>query len=883
MAEGIVTFVLEKLSDAVVKEVLQIQGVGKQVETLSRELSRIKSFLKDADMMQTLYERQKNWVNEIRDVAYDIEDVIDNAHFLKAPENPSKELPRGCSRIVSAAKRMWSKRKRLPALHNLAGEMNEILARIQDIIQSREKYEITFSGEGSGERPKLPVRPPIVPDIDNPCVVGFDLDRDNIVQQLLDTSTKRRAIISIVGPGGLGKTTLARKVYNSNDVKRQFDVHIWVAISQEFNIMDILRKIIEQVQPLLPNDLERGEQHLLRKLYETLNGKKYLLVLDDIWTSDLWTQIGGVLPDEIGSGVIITTRIQNIVGDAEPYKLPYLTEKPSLELLLKKALPNRDLSREYPDDLYELGKQFVEKCGGLPLALVVLGGLLSKRPANYAVWSKMLQTMNWGTDGRECTEIIATSYNDLPFVLKSCFMYLAVFPEDHEINAESLIQLWVAERLIPAEESRTLEDTAEIFLEDLVQRSLVQVSWRSHVGSIRSCRIHDLLREVAIQKAKEDNFVTICSKPPDNWMSVSKARRVAVHYSGCDELMKHANPNLRSLLCFERPLPNCSQQRLLKVLGDMHKYPSDNPINFECFHGLTHLRYCKLVGSGLINTTSFESFISGLKFVETLDFGYLFDVDELLEYIWNVKTLRHVKLPRHTSGPSSSADLRTLQTLMDVKSRESWNAQLPKLPNLRSLGIEVESSFSWDLFAKLLDTLKHLTSLSLDGYQVPLEIVNMQRFPFYQDLQYLHLIDHFPNKLSLQVGMFPIHITELTLSGLQFNVDPLPVLEKLCNLRLLYLFGQENQKMSCSAGGFKQLHELMFYELGNLEELEIKSGAMPILKQVTLNSCDKLGVPLGLQYLSNLKELEVLECRKLKEHADEIRDICKHVPSIVFR
>ncbi|XP_078170455.1 disease resistance protein RPP13-like [Carex rostrata] len=884
MAEGIVTFVLEKLSDAVVKEVLQIQGVSEQVKTLSRELSRIKSFLKDADMMQTLNERQKNWINEVRDVGYDIEDVIDNAHFLKAPENPSKEHLRGYSRLAGAAKRMWSKGKGLPTLHNLGSEMNEILARIQDIIQSREKYEITFLGEGSGERLKLPVRPIIVPDIDDPSVVGFNPHRDNIVQQLLDTSTKRRAIISIVGPGGLGKTTLARKVYNSNDVKRQFDVQIWVAISQEFNLMDILRKIIEQVKPLLPNDLQRGEQHLLTKLYKTLNGKKYFLVLDDIWTSDLWTQIGGVLPDEIGSGVIITTRIQNIIGDAEPYKLPYLTEKPSLELLLKKALPNRDLSREYPDDLYELGKQFVEKCGGLPLALVVLGGLLSKRPANYAVWSKMLQTMNWGIDGRECTKIIATSYNYLPFVLKSCFMYLAVFPEDHEINAESLIQLWVAERLIPVEESRTLEDTAEIFLEDLVQRSLVQVSERSHVGSIRSCRIHDLLREVAIQKAKEDNFVTICSKPPDNWMSVAKARRVAVHYSGCDELMKHANPNLRSLLCFEWPLPNCSQQRLLKVLGDMQYY-SGKPINFECFHGLTHLRYCKLVATGLINTTSFESFISGLKFVETLDFSAVDDVGELPECIWNVKTLRHVRLPWPTSGPSSSADIRTLQTLWGVKSRESWNAQLPKLPNLRNLDIEVKSSFSWVLFAKLLDTLKHLTSLVLIGYQMPLEIVNMQRFPFYRHLQSLCLTDVSPsveNKLSLQVGMFPIHITELTLGSLQFNVDPLSVLERLCNLRQLSLVKQDNQKMSCSAGGFKQLHELEFMDLSNLEELEIRSGAMPILKEVRLLSCRMLGVPLGLQYLSNLKNLKVEFCTKLNEHADEIRDICKHVPSIMF-
>ena len=113
---------------------------------------------------------------------------------------------------------------------------------------------------------------------------------------------------------------------------------------------------------------------------------------------------------------------------------------------------------------------------------------------------------------------------------------------------------------------------------------------RSHDDSITSCRIHDLLRELAIQKAKEDNFLTIFSNP-DNWESSAKARRVAVHYSGCDELMEHANPNLRSLLCFKNPMPNCSRQRLLKVLSGMAEW-SEELIDFECYHGLHQLRYC---------------------------------------------------------------------------------------------------------------------------------------------------------------------------------------------------------------------------------------------------------------------------------------------------
>ncbi|XP_078158272.1 disease resistance protein RPP13-like [Carex rostrata] len=909
MAEGIVRFVLAKLSDVVVKEVLLLHGVGEQVETLSRELGWIQSFLKDADMKQIVNEREKHWVKEVKDVAYDIEDVLDNAFFLKDPENPSRELQSGCSRIVGAAKRMWSKPKRLPALHSLAVEMNQILARIREINESRERYGINSLGEGSGERPRLPVRPPVLPNIDDPHVVGFDHDRDNIINHLLDTSIKRRVVISIVGPGGLGKTTLARKVYNSNDVKRWFDVCIWVTISQEFKLMDILRKIIEQVEPLPPNNQDDGEEYLLTKLYKTLNGekysvedhlrpnshdpqaskkpqpKKYLLVLDDMWRSDLWIKIGEVLPDvEIGSRVIVTTRNKNIIDHAEPYELPYLTEEPSLELLLKKALPNRVLSKGCLDELNEVGKQFVKKCGGLPLALLVLGGLLLKRPASFATWTKMLQTMNWGTDGRDCTEIIATSYDDLPFVLKSCFMYFAAFPEDHEIDAKRLLRLWIAEGFIPAKESRTFEDTAESFLEDLVQRSLVQVSKRSLDGSIRMCRIHDLLRELAIQKAKEDNFLTICSNP-DNWESSTKARRVAVHYSGCDKLMEHANPNLRSLLCFENPMPNCSRQRLLKVLSTMGKL--SKLVDYECFHGLNQLRYCELSGSLSSNRRSFELFIGGLKFVETLDFSELRAHGDLPDDIWNVKTLRHVMLDwkNYTAGPSSSADLKNLQTLKGVKSRESWNAQLPKLPNLRDLVIEVENNFSWDVMANFLDTLNHLTYLYLRGSEVPQTIVEMQRFPFYQHLPSLTLHEESSspnNKLSPEVGMFPIHVTNLKLKNLQFKEDPLPVLEKLRNLRWLWLQGGEaNRKMICSVGGFQQLHELWFFGLNNLEEWEIKAGAMPILKEVKLWDCNKLRVPLGLQYLSNLKELEVSRCSELKKHKDEIHNnICKHVPHI---
>ena len=151
----------------------------------------------------------------------------------------------------------------------------------------------------------------------------------------------------------------------------------------------------------------------------------------------------------------------------DPYKLGLLTKELSSELLLKKALPYQDLTKIANIGLSHIIDQFVRKCNGLPIALVLLGGLLATKPLDHASWSKVLETMDWFADGEK---IIGTSYEDLPFGLKSCFMYFAAFPEDHQINAKALLQMWVAEGFIPKEDKRTLEETAESYLEDLVQR-----------------------------------------------------------------------------------------------------------------------------------------------------------------------------------------------------------------------------------------------------------------------------------------------------------------------------------------------------------------------------------------------------------------------------
>ncbi|KAJ1703364.1 hypothetical protein LUZ63_003143 [Rhynchospora breviuscula] len=270
MAESVVSFVLTKLGDAIVKEVLRLYGVDKQVEKVSRELSRIQAFLKDADTKRIVDERQKQWVKEVRDLAYWIEDVIDT--FLS--EVPPKEHGK-----MKAFKRWFTKSKKLPAVHRIGDEINNIEERIQEINESRIRYGISNLGEGTEGEITQPVRRIMLPDVDEADIVGFEADKEKIINLLLDKSTTRRSVISIVGTGGLGKTTLTRKVYNSDTVKTQFPVRMWVTISQKFELIDILRKIADQLDIESPKDLS---EHQLTKLYRSLAEEKYLLVLDDI-------------------------------------------------------------------------------------------------------------------------------------------------------------------------------------------------------------------------------------------------------------------------------------------------------------------------------------------------------------------------------------------------------------------------------------------------------------------------------------------------------------------------------------------------------------------------------------------------------------------------
>ncbi|KAJ1691780.1 hypothetical protein LUZ63_015935 [Rhynchospora breviuscula] len=707
------------------------------------------------------------------------------------------------------------------------------------------------------------------PDKDDPDVVGLETDTEEIVKLLLDPDTPRRRVVSIVGQGGLGKTTLAKKAYNSDKVKREFKIRVWLSISQQFELINVLSMMLEGIRSLDqdekdllkdPKSQPRAVKHFAQELNRLLKEERYLIIMDDVWTPDLWDQVHDVLPNtNKGSRVLVTTRISEIATKADstsdPYNMRYLSEEESQELLLKHAFPFQD-PKAYLDGLSDLPKKIARKCGNLPLALKVAGGSLSRKLPTYNSWHKILQKFSWHDgDGKNCTDILATSYEDTPAYLKPCFMYFALYPEDYVIEVKPLIRMWVSEGFIPEKSGTTMEETAEDYLEELVQRSMIQVVKRHLNGSIKYCRIHDLLRDLAIEKAKEINFLQIIANQGDTCCSSSTTVRRAALHCYREDIMSYTGPNLRSLVIFVDDTPIIDNFKNLKILSVINNYRFPTK---KIPKKLTQLRY-----SFQIEVKS----ISHMRNLQTFDLHY--SSYKELDCIWNIKTLRHIIISSYLRclGPPPKTDFPNLQTLKTVRIRESWLVEgWPKMPNIRVLWLYDLPPNYKESFCNFLMEAPHLTSLHVwFSNEVLYERLDMSSFPSYDHMQSLLVEGKWNNYeciggvkqyKALDVHSFPIHLIKLRISYCDFQEDPMPVIEKLKNLRKLILSGGQHCKkqLSCSARGFTRLEYLSLWNLECLE-WKVEKGGMPLLKKISIFGCRNLVAIPELQHMTRLNKL----------------------------
>ncbi|KVI04066.1 Disease resistance protein [Cynara cardunculus var. scolymus] len=275
--------------------------------------------------------------------------------------------------------------------------------------------------------------------------------------------------------GGLGKTTLATKVFNDRFVVYHFRVRAWATVSQTYIKRDFLTQILTSIG--VQKDLEETSDSQLRgKLHKQLTGKRYLIVIDDIWSIKAWDDLKLFFPNEnTGSRILLTSRLNKVALHAKPHgfvhSLPYLTKDESWELLKEKVFHGD----KCPEWLIKPGMQIAEKCQGLPLSVVVMAGVLAKETMSKYLWQKIARGAGSYivSDQKGCMETLSLSYDHLPHHLRECFLYIGGFPEDFVINIKKLIILWVAEGFIEEVTNQSMEVTAKAYLLDLIDRNLV--------------------------------------------------------------------------------------------------------------------------------------------------------------------------------------------------------------------------------------------------------------------------------------------------------------------------------------------------------------------------------------------------------------------------
>ena len=892
MAEGTVTFFAEKLSNLILQEASVFGQVEGQIKLLRNELEWMRLFLKDADSKRIYDERIKLWVNQIRNATHDAEDVIDE--FIVNMDHRQRRL--NTLKLLKCLPTCVGFADKLPFIHELDSRVKDINVMIGAIMANRSKYglgDLVASSSSTTDQVAAhkEKRPPVVEESD---VVGIEDGTEEVKQMLMKEET-RRSVVSIVGMGGLGKTTLAKKVYNQRDVQQHFDCKAWVYVSQEFRAREILLDIANRFMSLSEKEKEMRESELGEKLCEYLKEKKYLVVMDDVWSSEVWSRLRSHLPEaKDGSKVLITTRNKEIAlhatSQAFIYELRLMNDDESWQLFLKKTFQGTSTPHTLIRELEEPGKKIVAKCKGLPLAVVVLGGLLSTKEKTKPSWEKVLASIEWYLDqGPEsCMGILALSYNDLPYYLKSCFLYCGIFPEDSEIKASKLIRLWLAEGFIQRRGKETPEDIAEDYMHELIHRSLIQVAERRVDGGVESCRMHDLLRDLAVLEAKDAKFFEV-HENIDFTFPIS-VRRLVIHQNLMKKNISKClhNSQLRSLVSFSETTGKKSWRylqehiKLLTVLelGKTNMLPRD-------IGEFIHLKFLCINGHGRV---TLPSSICRLVNLQSLNLG---DHYGSIPYsIWKLQQLRHLicwnckisgqsKTSKCVNGYLGVEQLTNLQTL--ALQGGSWleGDGLGKLTQLRKLVLGglltpyLKKGF-FESITKLtaLQTLalgiekyskkrllNHLVGLERQKNVIEEKTLFPGLVPFscHAYLDVVNLIGKF-EKLPEQFEFYPPNPLKLGLWDCELRDDPMMILEKLPSLRKLELGSDAyvGKKMICSSGGFLQLESLILIGLNKLEELTVEEGAMSSLKTLEIWSCGKMKkLPHGLLQLTNLEKLSL--------------------------
>ncbi|XP_071919936.1 disease resistance protein RPM1-like [Coffea arabica] len=547
MAETVLSFVLDQLSTFLREEGPLLGGLRQEVQFIRDELGHMKAFLREAEAKEEdAQPRLQEWIKQVREAAYDTEDILDEfvARFAR----------HRATGFYGSVRRIFSSIKNLRARHRVASEIQSIKSRTKCISEGHQRYQSEYGISAQASNSVSAVNNTTwrysrddALLVEEAKLVGIDQPKKHLISQLLEGDDYQLKVVSVVGIGGLGKTTLVKKVHEDPEVRRHFPVRAWVTVSQtcEFHdlLKDLIRQLHEEGKKPVPQSIESMTATELKKFVKDFlqQAGRYAIVFDDVWDVEFWNTIKFALPESCcGNRVMLTTRRADLAAVGRfVYRMEPLSVEDSRTLFCNKIFNGGTC----PGHLMDVAKGILDKCEGLPLAILAISGLLASKDVNRIdEWEMVRRSLGCELEGTgkldRVKKILSLSYGDLPWHLKTCLLYTSIFPEDYEIECARLVNLWIAERFVEWREGMSIADVAWGYFSELVNRSLIQVTKVFYEGMPNTCRIHDLLREVILLKSREQNLVTVTTGQPTMWPS-DKVRRLVVHSCSSDNTQHH--------------------------------------------------------------------------------------------------------------------------------------------------------------------------------------------------------------------------------------------------------------------------------------------------------------------------------------------------------
>ncbi|KAK7387141.1 hypothetical protein VNO78_27675 [Psophocarpus tetragonolobus] len=875
MAETAMSLAGQHVLPKFLEAVNMLRNLPKEVADITDELESFQDFINaaeeaaEAEEYKNRRDRMKKRLMRLREAAFCMEDVIDE-YVILCEEKQQHDDP-GCPALLCEAVDFIKNHiLRLQIAYKIQ-DAKSLVRDEKDGFQSHfplEQRPENSRGNQNVTWHKLRMDPLFIQEDE---VVGFEGPMV-ILKNWLTEGQQQRTVISVVGMAGLGKTTLAKQVFDK--VHNEFECHALITVSQSYTVEGLLRdmmnKLCKEKMENPPYDVSSMDRmSLIEEVRNRLHNKRYVVLFDDVWTETFWDDIElALIDDKNGSRVLITTRLEKVSefckksSLVEVHMLQPLSKEKSLELLCKKAF-GYGFDGCCPKEYEDVGLKIVIKCGCFPLAIVAIGGLLNRKCKTVLEWQQFSQNPSFelerNSELNSVTKILSLSYDDLSYNLRSCLLYFGMYPEDYEVKSGRLIRQWIAEGFVKHEPGKTLEEAAEQYLKELITRSLVQVSSVTTDGKVRGCRVHDSIHEMIIGKMKDTCFYEYIDEH-NPMVSSEIVRRLTIAKASNDLIGGIKRPYIRSILIFIN-----AESSAHFISGILAKYMPLKVLDFESaplFHvpeNLGNFMHLKYLSFRFTKIESLPKSVGKLLNLETLDIRQT-NVSEIPKEISKLRKLRHLLANQMSSivAKQSLGSMISLQKIPPIPlDDEVVIRELGKLKKLRGLIITSFKEELGNALCSSINEMQFLEKLHIDSVDNN-EVIDLHFMSTPSALGKLSLngkLKKFPNWIPpLQ------NLVKLCLNNSQLTNDPLESIKDMPNLLVLSMNSEayEGETLHFENGGFQKLQELELEELYNLNSIVIGRGALHSLKKLQLNEIPRLKrLPFGIQHLKKLEVFNI--------------------------